>query len=498
MSATTPFGALLGVFMRHIGIQHRTKKTKEGEARPTIVTILEEGKKPIVYELEDEDAELNFVHGHFVTKWRTAEMEEDLTTLPKWQVRKVGKGDKEKTQVAVFWDGLTKGDVVTTVLGGSGDNFAFALSRKAEDVGAIVQRCTGKTLHDTRGARDKSEDALTLAEIGRDSPELTYKCEVRDRRYITVRELWFQLRDAMKYRIACEVQLRQKLNGERFRQPDGLYPEGSIEDAYNARKASDLIFRGLLSQEKQIEKELVVALGQVTVWPLFQREEYKGCGPRTVARLIASIVDIRRFIVKPDEAEMQKLKQECAEIERKFANNLARISLADCPFRDAGGQKYWKLQKLASQTGSEDAKRAVQLHKKRHQLRQKAQEKSESKLVAFCGVHVMLDGKFPRRRTGQMSNWSPAARQAMYLLAEQWVKRPDSFWGRKLKENKARLRVIHPEILEVEGKKRYTDGHIHKMACWRTATQFVRKLANDWIKLEGSPAISSEKLQKAA
>jgi hypothetical protein len=97
-----------------------------------------------------------------------------------------------------------------------------------------------------------------------------------------------------------------------------------------------------------------------------------------------------------------------------------------------------------------------------------------------------------------MSNWSPAARQAMYLLAEQWVKRPDSFWGRKLKENKARLRVIHPEILEVEGKKRYTDGHIHKMACWRTATQFVRKLANDWIKLEGSPAISSEKLQKAA
>ncbi|OGL96600.1 hypothetical protein A2318_02910 [Candidatus Uhrbacteria bacterium RIFOXYB2_FULL_45_11] len=483
---------------RYIGIQHRTKKTKDGDARPTIVAILQNSGKSIKYELETEDDELAFAHGRFVTKWRTAEVDERVSELPAWQVRVVGKADKQKTQIAVSWDGLSKGDIVTSILGGSGDNFAFALSRKAEDVGAIVQRCTGKTLHDTRGARDKSEDALTLAEIGRDSPELTYKCEVRDRRYITVRELWFRLRDAMKYRTACEVQLKQKLIGERFRQPDGLYPEGSIKDAYLARKASDLIFRGLLLQEKQIEKELVIALEQVTVWPLFKREEYKGCGPRTVARLIASIVDIRRFIVKPDEAEMQTLKQECAEIERKYANDLARISLADCPFRDAGGQKYWKLQKLASQTGSEDAKRAVQLHKKRHQLRQKAQERSESKLVAFCGVHVMQDGKFPRRRTGQTSNWSPAARQALYLLAEQWVKRPDSFWGRKLKENKARLRIAHPEMIEVEGKKRYTDGHIHNMACWRTATQFVRKLANDWMKLEGSPAISSERFQKAA
>ena len=483
---------------RFIGIQHRTKKTKEGEARPTVVAILESGKKPVSIELETEDEELNFAHGRFVTKWRTLEEGEDVSAVPAWQQRTIGKGDKQKQQVAVSWDGLAKHDVVTMVLGGSGDNFAFALSRKAEDVGAVVQRCTGKTLHDARGERDKSEDATLLAEIGRDSPELTYKCEVRDRRYITVRELWFQLRDAMKYRIACEVQLWQKLNGERFRQPDGLYPEGSIEDAFNARKASDAIFQGLLAREKQIEKELVTALEETTVWPLFQREEYKGCGPRTVARLIASVVDIRRFVVKPDEAEMQKLKQECAEIERKYANDLARISLADCSFKDAGGQKYWKLQKLASQTGSEDLKRAVQLHKKRHQLRQKAQEKSESKLVAFCGVHVMQGGKFPRRRTGQTSNWSPAARQALYLLAEQWVKRPDSHWGRKLKENKARLRVIHPQVLEIEGKKRYTDGHIHKMACWRTATQFVRKLANDWMKLEGSPQVTSTEVKKAA
>lgn len=501
MSATTACRsrttcqAQQGVKMaRYIGIRHRTKKTKDGEARPTIISILKDGEKPIVYELESEDDELAFAHGRFVTKWRTLETDEAIEALPLWQVRTVGKGDKQKTQVALSWDGLAKGDVVTMILGGSGDNFAFALSRKAEDVGAIVQRCTSKTLLEARADRSKDDDALTLAELGLDRPELTYKCEVRDRRYITVRELWFLLRDAMKYRIACEVQLWQKLNGERFRQLDGLYPEGTIEDAFNARKASDKIFQGLLAQEKEIEKELIEALEQTTVWPLFRREEYKGCGPRTVARFIASIVDIRRFAVKPDEAEMHSIKVQSAEIEREFGNDLARISLADCPFTSKGQQKYWKLQKVRSQKVNEgktfEAARLdalILLHKRRHILRQKAAQQSESRLVAFCGAHVTKDGEFPRRRAGQTSNWSPSARQALYLLAEQWVKRPDSHWGKKLKENKARLRAIHPEVvLNEKGKKRYTDGHIHKMACWRTATQFVRKLAADWIKLEGS------------
>lgn len=478
---------------RYIGIRHRTKKTKEGEARPTIVLIRNESGTQLDYELAIEDDELAFAHGRFVTKWRMAEDGEDLSNVPVWQQRKVGKGDKIKTHIAVSWDGLMKGDVVTMMLGGSGDNFAFALSRKAEEVGATVQRCSGKTLIEERGDRAKDEDALTLAELGRDKPELTYKCEVRDRRYITVRELWFLLRDAMKYRIACEVQLYQRLNGERFRREDGLYPEGSIEDAINERKSNDKIFQGLLAQEKKIESELIDALEATTVWPLFRTEEYKGCGPRTVARLIASIVDIRRFIAKPDEVELQRLKQQCAVIERDFANDLARVSLADCPFTSMGQQKYWKIQKVRSQKQKEgkyaEAARLdslIDMHKKRHQLRQKAERQSENRLVAFCGVHVMSDGKFPRRRAGQTSNWSPAARQALFLLAEQWVKRPDSYWGRKLKENKAALRGRHPEVVLVEGKKRYTDGHIHKMACWRTATQFVRKLASDWVKLEGN------------
>ena len=58
-------------------------------------------------------------------------------------------------------------------------------------------------------------------------------------------------------------------------------------------------------------------------------------------------------------------------------------------------------------------------------------------------------------------------------------------WGKKLREYKVKLREKHPEVVEVGGKKRYTDGHIHKMALWRTITKFAEWLYNEWWKLEG-------------
>ncbi len=489
---------------RFIGIQHRTKKTKEGEARPTMVTILVGKEKPVSYELKTEDEELSFAHARFVTKWRTAEEGEDLDALPAWQVCTVGKADKEKTLVAVSWDGLSKGDVVTMILGGSGDNFAFALSRKAEDVNAVVQRCTGKSLNDRRevlGKKDKTEDAHILAELGRDFPALMFLCKVRDRRYITVRELWFQLEHAMHYRIACEVQLRQRMIGERFRRPDGLYPEGTIEDDYNHRKSNDAILQALLAQEKRIESELVKEIQQTTAWPLLQTEAYKGVGPRIAARIFASVIDICRFIVLPDESELGVLKAELKPIEKRFEAELAKISLAECPFKTQGEQHYWRLQKLRAKKSGVEAdqlERAIAIHKATHKIRQKAKQKSVGKLTAFCGAHVQKDGKFPRRRAGQTANYSPAARQALYLLADQWVKRPNTYWGAKLRVNKERLREIHPEAVIVDGKKKYTDGHIHKMAIWRTITQFVRRLATDWMRLEGGTPLDVVLDQKLA
>lgn len=110
---------------------------------------------------------------------------------------------------------------------------------------------------------------------------------------------------------------------------------------------------------------------------------------------------------------------------------------------------------------------------------------SPAKLKKFLGAHVMEDGTFVRRRHGQVANWHPDARQALYLLGDQFNKRPNSVWGKKLRANKVKLRTVHPEkIVGENGKSRYSDGHIHKMATWRTITQFVEWLWQEWTEFE--------------
>lgn len=110
------------------------------------------------------------------------------------------------------------------------------------------------------------------------------------------------------------------------------------------------------------------------------------------------------------------------------------------------------------------------------------------KLIKFLGAHVLPDGTFARRRQGQVANWHGDGRQALYLAADQWNKRPDSYWGKYLRQMKVAYRTRHPveELVEKDGRKvrKYTDGHIHKMASWRTMTRFVRYLFNEWTRLE--------------
>ncbi|MCH7883428.1 hypothetical protein IIA95_03370, partial [Patescibacteria group bacterium] len=106
-----------------------------------------------------------------------------------------------------------------------------------------------------------------------------------------------------------------------------------------------------------------------------------------------------------------------------------------------------------------------------------------AKLKAFCGVHVLPDGRFPRQRKGEETGWEDQ-RQALVLLGKQFNYRPNSFWGKKLLEIKRGFRRRHPEVVIVNAKKRYTDGHILKMALWRTLTKFVEWLFREWWRLE--------------
>ncbi len=114
---------------------------------------------------------------------------------------------------------------------------------------------------------------------------------------------------------------------------------------------------------------------------------------------------------------------------------------------------------------------------------------SRDGFVAYLGVHCK-DGKLARRRTGEVANWVTTTRTALWnFVGISCNRNPDSFWGTRLRLNKERLRAKHPEVEIYTGtdgkpKKRYTDGHIHKMAIWRTATQVARWIYNQWTALE--------------
>lgn len=443
--------------MRYIGITHRTKRTAAGEARPTMVAILESGKLREL-ELASEQDELDFVLGTFPVEWEEVgkHVTLDLSHLPdrhlvlkKFRInedlegvltRKVGNENVRISKYATAFDGLRKGDVVAMPLGGSGDALAYALGRRSESVGASVMRIPSFVLKSERNtqeesgkpvrfgdpipdakskkkaqketvASDTSKDHLLMAQLAANKPGLFYPLAELDRDLILGRESWRALWEAMQARMACEARLRQLFIGRTFTNPDGIFPEGGIEKAFDEAKASDKIFNTLLEEEKQREKELLKALQKLPVYrEVF--EPLEGVGPKIAARIIAAVVDIRRF-------------------------------------------------------------------------------STDAKFKAFCGVHVLSDGRLPRQRRGEVANWHGDARQALYLLGEQFNRRPESTWGKRFREVKARLRVIHPKPVEEmvpdsEGGTRkvlrYSDGHIHKMAMWRTLSIFARSLFGDWQK----------------
>ncbi|MBI1957317.1 MAG: transposase, partial [Candidatus Niyogibacteria bacterium] len=360
--------------------------------------------------LETEEDELDFVLGRFPTRFRVAEPSDDLAVIFARHIKtrkKRGSETETETMVPASYDGFRTGDVIGMILGGSGDNLAFALSKRTEAIHAAVFRIPPFILKNRRAefgdGRSVDADAETLALLVRDHRDDFYPVTRRDRDLMQLRGALNLRTDAMKARIACEQRLRQRLIGEIFRSEDGLYPEGAIEDLFEEREASDLILSALAKEERARNHELENAAEALPVYRDIL-SEVVGCGPAISARIIAAVGDIRRFA-------------------------------------------------------------------------------SAAKFKAFCGVHLLDDGRFARRRGGEVANWSPDARQALYLLGDQFLKRPKSEWGGRLIEYKKKFRAKHPPEV-VDGKKRYSDMHIQRMAIWRTVTKFAEWLWREWWKLE--------------
>jgi DNA-directed RNA polymerase subunit RPC12/RpoP len=162
---------------------------------------------------------------------------------------------------------------------------------------------------------------------------------------------------------------------------------------------------------------------------------------------------------------------------------------------------------------------SIECRKQMYDLRQRG----KGRLKAFCGVHlikgwaecadcwktfkiedqdrdgvlncpdcksanVIKKGVFARRRAGVVANWHPDVRQSLYQLGDQFNRRPKSEWGQRLRKEKARYREQYPEKITQNGKSRYSDGHIHRMATWRTLTKFVEELYDQWTHIERNTA----------
>ena len=424
--------------MRVIGIRHRTKQTAQQEARPTMVAVYD-GIKAVTHELSTETDELDFLLDRFPTAFREVKPEEDVSDALSWHckckplkkgqevpadihpshIREKDGGREIIMKVPSAFEGFRKGDAVAMTLGGSGDRFAAALSRRGEDIGAYVYRIPPFVLKANRGDESKEEDQRLLAELFDLRPELFYEMTAKDRELVRVREFLFKREEAQDARIACEQRLRQSIIGGIFLSEEGCYPEGTIEKQFDHLKASSAIFLALNKEEAQWEANLKKLIRRTEVWQkIFKAIE--GCGEVTAAKLIAAIGgDVRRF-------------------------------------------------------------------------------KSAAQLKRFCGVHIMDDGKFPRKRAGEIAGWNPQARQALYLLAEQFsMWRPQSHWGKVFLGYKAKLRLAHPNVecstcnipwddctQQKQHKRRYGDGHIHSMAKWRTLTKFVEWLYREWSRIE--------------
>lgn len=573
---------------RFIGIRPRIKQTAAQQARPTQVTIIGIVEKAMTIELVNDDEELDFVKGsHPVAwlpiyhadgtvvvlvdgktekvsaademercnprhvKWRKVKKDESLAHLdPRFfRTRETVKGDviEVASDLPFAFVGLAKGDSVAMALGGSGDRFAFALSNRGEQIGARVYRIPTYGLKAARiaaGVREdkKDDDARILAESLQLSPGSFTLTEARDRDLILLREVWIRRVEAMKARIGCEQRLHQHFIGNVFCNPDGYYPEGSVEVAFDALRSNDSIYQALCMEEETRAAELTKVVKRLEVFrELF--EPIEGVGPMIAARIIVAIGDIRRFGDRL-ETRITEAGLACREEKRlgSWDEGIALVNELQ-PGRITEGMHNFQLTQIVrnqlEQLGrTEDVahlNRALELYELIHVL--KGIRKSHLKLgwqtsclKAFAGVHVFRGGKygdrpiekqFVRRRAGDVANWHPDLRQALWLLGEQFNRRPGSVWGQRLLANKAELYLkhgamctscgtawhacadqkAHKEFLQVGEcttckcpwhqcpsqkihKRIHSAGHLHKQAIWRTVTQFVEWLWEAWWQLE--------------
>ncbi len=413
---------------RFIGIRHRVKQTAEGEARPTQVVILDEfGKVWAAYPLEDEQAEYDFLLGKFSTYFRSLQAGEEVpSSIPDrhLKLRKVKKGEV-----------LPEGSVTRTI------------GRELYRVDKIACGFGGLALGDRvamvlGGSGDYF--ALALARRGEEL-EGAYVFRMPAAKLKGLRDDASKDDDALL--LAQTLQARAELFYEvRPRDREII----AVRVAFGARID---VMKARIACEQRLGKRFIGSIF---------------CGPD--GYFPEGNLEKQYDEVKANDVVLSAMLAEETRRERELEKLVKATGVWQSVIGDIEGMGWAIASRIVS--GVVDIRRFP----------------NKTKFKAFAGVHILLSGKFPRRRSGQLSNWNPDVRQALYLLGDQFNRRPGSYWGQKLLLNKAYFRRVHPEpVADEKGVKKYTNGHIHKMAIWRTLSQFVMWLYREWTRYENDP-----------
>lgn len=296
------------------------------------------------------------------------------------------------------------------------------------------------------------------------------------------------MNDAQKYLKALE---------------EGGVPD--FEDVFEFTTRNNTAWRALMNEEKRIENEILQAMEASRVGRVLLG--VKGIGPAIGGGIIGLIRDTRRFEVGMSEElrEMSETRDELLK-DAEYAEIKALMAEMNPDLVDK--KKTTGFQRLVNArafcldpAGLDDAERAALIQHAidltvaigKHDPPRAAKARLRS--YAGCAPHGGEFFRSRRKKDGEeYKSCNRELRQRLYQLGSGWVKRyknpPEGWvWAERLNQNIVSYREKHPEPVEVENKSgrkvtRYSDGHIIKMAMWKTLSEFLDWLYDTWSEMQ--------------
>ncbi len=416
---------------RIIGVVHRVKQTASQEARPTLVCISGR-KKDVLYELPTETDELDFLLGRFPVKYRAVEPNEDIAGFRRRQIK--WRKAKDHSEAEGRHESQSYREVKTVFVAEKVPSEFDGLA-----AGDAVVMCLG-------GSGDRL--AYAMARHGQDIGAKVFRVNPRDLK---------------EFRGDGDKDSDHFLLVKMYADHPELFKEATPADLELIR------IRIMFDQRMDAMKariECEQRLGQRLIGSIFLNEE---------GRYPEGAVEDLLLQSKANDVILAALLKE----EQARNRDLERVVAGHHVFHEVFGPITGCGIRIAAPIIAfvGDIRRF----------------ETVGAFKQYCGVAPNAKGEFQRKRRDVPMSWRPEIRQALFLLADQFNRRPNSEWGAKFVAEKERLRLIHPETVEVEEVytdkkgttkthkvKKYTNGHIHNMARWHILGKFVEAVYQKW------------------